>query len=477
MHNILLLFGATGDLAQRYLFPSLLRLFTDGLLPEDFWIRAISRSSHDTPTFHGILRRRLERTQPAFSAKQLDAFLARMEYVSVNMTAPDTVADAVRQLAQQGRCISFLSLPPSLYVSTCQGLAQGGALADPHRLMMEKPIGHDGHSADEILQAIGGLIDETRIFRLDHYLGKPTVQNVLAMRFGNAILEAVWNRQHIDSVQIFVAETAGVDGRDAYYAKSGALRDMVQSHLLQLLCFVAMEQPAQLHTNQIRDEKVKVLRALRPMTCEQIAHSSVRGRYTAGKIQGEYVQGYQPSDDVGIETFVGVTAYVDNPRWAGVPFYLCTGKRLAARSTQIVINYKPVAHWLFHQPDQASAAANRLVIHMQPEEHIQLDLVSSLTGSEWGEITLDSFPLVQANDTGLNRRIAYERLFIDAMHGQATLFVRDDEVRAAWAWIDRILAAWNQTKLPLLSYPAGSWGPKQARPFLPPFAHPSGATA
>ena len=467
MHNSLFLFGATGDLAQRYLFPSLLRLSIDGLLAEDFHIRALALSPHDTGKFREILRPRLQQALPHAGEADIENLLQRIDYRSVDLRDTESVAAAVRDLAGR-KCVSYLAIPPGLYISTCQGLALGGALAAPNRLMLEKPIGHDSASAEEILRSIGALIDEDRVFRLDHYLGKAAVQNLIALRFGNTLLEAVWNRNYIESVQILVSESEGVDGRDAYYARSGALRDMVQSHILQLLCLVAMEPPASLESDRIRDEKVKVLRALRPLKAEHAARDSVRGRYTAGTINGQPAQAYQPPEGSDVETFVGVTAHIDNWRWEGVPFHLCTGKRLAERTTRIVVTLKPVTHWLFERPDRTHATPNRLTFQLQPQENIELGLMSSLAGPEWGALELQPLELELSVPTGLHRRIAYERLFLDAFNGNHALFVRDDEVRAAWAWIDSVSAAWKAADLPLQAYPAGSCGPTAATTFLPP---------
>ena len=467
MHDTLLLFGATGDLAQRYLFPSLLRLQEDGLLPEDFRIRALALSPHDTDKFRGILRERFAQPGPrAPDPAQVEAFLQRVDYRSVDMRDPESVAAAVRDLVSR-RCVSYLSIPPGLYVSTCQGLALGGALEAPARLMLEKPIGHDLASAREINATIGRLIDEDRIFRIDHYLGKAAVQNLLALRFGNTLLEAVWNRNYIDSVHILVSESEGVDGRNAYYARSGALRDMVQSHILQLLCLVAMEPPSSLEADRIRDEKVKVLRALRPLGPADARRHSVRGRYGAGTINGAPVPAYAPPDDSDVETFVAVTAHIDNWRWAGVPFHMCTGKRMAERSTVVTVTLKPVTHWLFEHPDRDNAVPNRLIFRLQPQEDIELGLMSSLAGPEWGTLELHPLELELSSQTGQNRRIAYERLFLDALHGNHALFVRNDEVEAAWAWIDSVVNAWREGGVPLQTYPAGSWGPENASCFLP----------
>jgi glucose-6-phosphate 1-dehydrogenase len=467
MHDTLLLFGATGDLAQRYLFPSLLRLQGDGLLPAEFRVRALALSPHDTDRFRAILRERfasLSHYSP--TAGQVEEFLARVDYRSVDMRTPASVAEAVADLVDRP-CVSYLSIPPGLYISTCEGLALGGAFKAPNRLMLEKPIGADLESAREINAAIGRLIDEDRIFRIDHYLGKAAVQNLLALRFGNTLLEAVWNRNYIESVNILVSETEGVDGRNSYYARSGALRDMVQSHILQLLCLVAMEPPASLGADRIRDEKVKVLRALRPFSATEAERHSVRGRYIAGTIDGAPVQAYAPPDDSDVETFVGVTAHIDNWRWAGVPFHLVTGKRMAERSTVVTVTLKPVTHWLFERPDGAHAAPNRLTFRLQPQEDIELGLMSSLAGPEWGTLELQPLALELSSETGQNRRIAYERLFLDAMHGSHALFVRNDEVEAAWAWIDSVVDGWKRGDVPLEYYPAGTWGPREAVPFLP----------
>lgn len=466
MHDTLFLFGATGDLAQRYLFPSLLRLLGDGLLPEDFRIRALALSPHDTEAFRNLLRSRLQKSHPLATQQDVNALLQRVDYRSVDLRNADSVAEAVADLVDR-HCVSYLAIPPGLYISTCEGLAKGGALAAPHRLMLEKPIGSDSDSAGQILSTIGAWIDEDRVFRLDHYLGKAAVQNLIALRFGNTLLEAVWNRNYIESVHILVAESEGVDGRDAYYARSGALRDMVQSHILQLLCLVAMEPPASLEADRIRDEKVKVLRSLRPLDAANVARDSIRGRYTAGTIEGQPAQAYQPPEGSDVETFAGVTAHIDNWRWSGVPFHLVTGKRLPERTTRVVVTLKSVTHWLFERPHRGQATPNRLVFQLQPQENIELGLMSSLAGPEWGALELQPLELELSVPTGLHRRIAYERLFLDAFNGNHALFVRDDEVRAAWQWIDSVSDAWKAVDLPLQPYPAGTWGPDAAGDFLP----------
>ena len=466
--STLLLFGATGDLAQRYLFPSLLRLHADGLLPVELRIRGLALSAHDDAGFATLLRERLQQAATDGGvAAVIEDFLARVQYRSVDLSDADAVASAVADVADQP-CLSYLSIPPALYPSAAQGLARAGALAAPSRLLLEKPIGSDGASADALLAQIAGLIEEDRTYRIDHYLGKAAVQNLMALRFGNTLLEAVWNRNHIESVHILVAESGGVDGRSAYYARAGALRDMVQSHILQLLALVAMEPPTSMEADRIRDEKVKVLRSLRPLDPATAAPLTLRARYGTGRIDGAEVPGYQPPDDTDPETFAAVTAHIDNWRWAGVPFHLVTGKRLPERSTQLVITLKPVSHWIFDNPPGSQATANRITLQLQPQENIELGLLSSLAGPEWGALELQPLQLELSVPTGQQRRIAYERLLLDAISGNNALFVRADEVRAAWAWTDSVINAWQQAGLAMGSYPAGQWGPQRAARFLPP---------
>ena len=464
MHDTLLLFGATGDLAQRYLFPSLLRLHGDGLLPAGFRVRGLALSGHDSEAFRAILRERLSQLRHYTpTPAQLEQFLARVDYRPVDLRSPASVAEAVADRIGQP-CVSYLSIPPGLYISTCQGLAQAGAFAAPNRLMLEKPIGHDLDSAREINASIGALIDEDRIFRIDHYLGKAAVQNLMALRFGNTLLEAVWNRNHIDSVNILVSETEGVDGRNSYYARSGALRDMVQSHILQLLCLVAMEPPAALQADAVRDEKLKVLRSLKPIRGEDVAHLSVRGQYRAGASSGAAVPGYLEElgkPDSRTETFVALKAEVDNWRWAGVPFYLRTGKRLAERVSEIVIAFKQIPHSIFDD-SAGPVMGNKLVLRLQPDEGVKLWLMIKDPGP--GGLRLQHVPLDMsfAEAFGVHQPEAYERLLMDVVRGNQTLFMRRDEVEAAWAWIDPILSAWDNLRDAPKPYTAGSWGPSAA---------------
>jgi len=460
MLDTLLLFGATGDLAQRYLFPSILHLLRDRLLPEDFRVVAIGRSEHDDAGFGEWLRGRLADERDLALLPEL---LRHTHYHSLDLADPGAVATALAPYAAKP-AVSYLSVPPNLFEPACLGLKRAGLLEAPSRLVLEKPIGHDLDSARHIDATLKASLDESRIFRIDHYLGKAPVQNLLALRFGNTLLEAVWHNRWIESVDILVAETAGVDGREGYYAGYGALRDMVQNHMLQLLALVAMEPPGALDADSIRDEKRKVLRALRPMGATSAGADSVRGRYGDGVVEGQAVKGFVHDGEV--ETFVALRAWIDNWRWTGVPFHLATGKRMAARSTEVVVTFKPVTHWLFDRPVRDRATPNRLRMRLQPDETIELDLMGSLAGPEFGGMELQPLEL-DLSMAQPQRRIAYERLLLDALNGNQTLFVRDDEVEAAWRWIDSVSAAWGEARTPVQAYPAGSWGPQAARDFLP----------
>jgi glucose-6-phosphate 1-dehydrogenase len=463
MHDTLLLFGATGDLAQRYLFPSLLHLLRDRLLPPTFRVVAIGRSEHDDAGFKDWLRERIGDGDDR-DAGALEDLLARTHYLSIDLNDADAMQAALSPYADRP-CVSYLSTPPDLFAPACRGLKAAGLLEGESRLVLEKPIGRDLASAREINATLKSALDESRIFRIDHYLGKAPVQNLLALRFGNTLMEAVWQHRWIESVDILVAETAGVDGREGYYAHYGALRDMVQNHMLQLLALIAMEPPAALDADSIRDEKTKVLRALRPMTAAEATADSVRGRYGNGVVDGEAVKGF--THDSEVETFVALRAHIDNWRWAGVPFRLVTGKRMPSRTTEVVVSFKPVSHWVFERPSKQRARPNRLRMRLQPEETIELGLMGSLAAPEWGATELQPMSLDLSMSPTPHRRIAYERLLIDALKGDQTLFVRDDEVEAAWRWIDSVSAAWQAAATPVQDYPAGSWGPNAAADFLP----------
>jgi glucose-6-phosphate 1-dehydrogenase len=461
--DTLLLFGATGDLSRRYLIASVAHLMRDRLLPATFRLVAIGRQEMDDAQFRQYLREHLPE-QVQRNRGPFEQLLAQTFYVSADLSDRAAMAAALAPYADRPAA-SYLAIPPDLFVPTCEGLEAAGLLAAPSRIVLEKPIGHDLASAREINARLRAFADEDRIYRIDHYLGKAPVQNLMALRFGNTLLEAVWHNRWIASVDILVAETAGVDGREGYYAKYGALRDMVQNHMLQLLALIAMEPPASLDADSLREEKRKVLRSLRPMQPDTVCANSVRGRYGDGVVDGRAVPGFRHESDA--ETFVALRAYIDNWRWAGVPFRLVTGKRLAHRTTEVLVSFKPVSHWIFDRPQAGGAVPNRLLMRLQPDETIELGLMGSLAAPEWGGTELQPLSLDLSMPATTQRRIAYERLILDALHGNQALFVTGEEVEAAWAWIDSISAAWDGCGQAAMPYPAGSWGPADAADFLP----------
>ncbi|WP_420139623.1 glucose-6-phosphate dehydrogenase [Sphingomonas sp.] len=462
----LLLFGATGDLSRRMLLPSLFGLHADGLLPADLEIYGTARSEIDDDAFRKTAADALQSIvkDRDLAPDVLDRFLARVHYVAADASRPETLAtlgEALGPRANAGLAI-FLSTAPSLFESTIAGLEAAGLAGPQTRLALEKPLGHDLASSREINDAVARVFPEARTFRIDHYLGKETVQNLLALRFGNILFEPLWNASAIEHVEITVGETVGLEGRTSYFDGMGSLRDMVQNHMLQLLALVAMEAPAQFTATAVRDEKVKVLRSLRKLDAKE----SVIGQYVAGAVDGKPVPGYadeleKPSDT---ETFVALKAHVDNWRWQGVPFYLRTGKRLPRRTSEIVIQFRPVPHSMFAGKG-AALQPNRLLISIQPEENISFTIMAKQPGLDRDGIRLREVPLDirMANAfADVRRRIAYERLLLDLIEGDPTLFVRRDEVEAQWEWIDAIRAGWEANGMTPKTYPAGTWGPAAA---------------
>ncbi len=461
------LFGATGDLAQRMLFPSLYNLSCDGLLPPDFRIIGSARSVLKTGDFRAQVRRSLEAIE-LYEPDKADAFIARIDYCPVSADRPGDFASLAAKAAPfKDRGIAFyLSTPPSLFAPVVDGLQSVGLTGATTRVAMEKPIGHDLASSREVNAAVGAVFDEEDIFRVDHYLGKETVQNLLVLRFGNMLFEPLWNAIAIEHVQITVAETVGLEGRVSYYDGVGALSDMVQNHMLQLLALVAMEPPASYTAAAVRDEKVKVLRSLRPLDAATAPTHSVKGQYGPGAVEGAPVRSY--AEELGgtspTETFVAVKAHLDNWRWRGVPFYLRTGKRMPTRHSEIMIQFRPVPHSIFATKGNG-LEPNCLVIRLQPHEGIGLQVMTKEPGLDRSGIDLKNVGLdvsLAAAFAGKRRRIAYERLLLDLLEGDTTLFVRRDEIEAAWVWVDSIHQAWDAAGVTARPYAAGTWGPSAA---------------
>jgi glucose-6-phosphate 1-dehydrogenase len=459
----LLLFGATGDLAQRMLLPSLCALHADKLVSEKLEIIGTARQPLDDAGFRNFAREALEKFMPADRRGGMATFLNRLSYQPLDATDTAGYAALASKVGtpKDGLAI-FLSTAPSLFEPTIAGLTAGGLAGETVRIGLEKPLGISLASSREVNDAVARAFPEDRTFRIDHYLGKETVQNLLALRFANILFEPLWNAAHIDHVQITVSETVGLEGRVGFYDGAGALRDMVQNHMLQLLALVAMEPPANFDATAIRDEKVKVLRTLRTVGPDE----TVTGQYRAGAIAGSPVPGYDEElgKDSETETFVAIKAHLDNWRWKGVPFYLRTGKRLPERKTEIVVQFRPVPHSIFAGKG-AQSTPNRLVIGIQPQENITLSLMAKVPGLDRDGIRLREVPLdIAMADAfaGPMKRIAYERLLLDLIEGDQTLFVRRDEVEAQWEWIDGIRASWTDNGLRPRNYTAGSWGPNSS---------------
>ena len=470
--SLLTIFGATGDLAQRMLLPSLYSLQAENLLPPQMRILGTARSELDREGFANLVSAAIGERIPSTERNDaaLRGLLARLDYGAASVdddASMQRLAAKVGELRNSGDVLYHLSTAPRFYVPACHALGAHGAADARTRVMLEKPIGKDLASANAINDGVAQVFDEERVYRVDHYLGKEGVQNLIALRFGNALFEPLWNSVHIEQVQITVGETVGVEGRGDYYDDSGAMRDMLQNHLLQLLCLVAMEPPARFEPTAVRNEKIKVLRSLRAIGREQVAHESVAGQYTPGAIDGVAVPGYvqELGRDSRTETFVALRAHVDNWRWSGVPFYLRTGKRLPSRSTEIYIQFRKVPYSIFGGRAAGDMQPNGLLIRLQPEERIELDLMSKTPGLDRSGLRLSQVALdldFHEEFASARKRIAYERLYLDAIEGNGTLFVRRDETEAAWQWVDAILDGWRSANHAPKPYPAGTWGPSAA---------------
>lgn len=457
----IVVFGATGDLALRKLLPALFHRWRDGQIPDNSRIIAASRDSMADSEYHTLANTHVD---AAPDAEDWAAFCSQVRYVSVDATKSGSGwADLKNRLDPDDNKIRlyYLALPPALYGPISAVLKEEGLCTPNARIVLEKPIGKDLDSARDINRAVCDAFPENNIFRIDHYLGKETVQNLLILRFANWMFEPIWNSNGIDHVQITVAESLGAGKRASYYDTSGALRDMVQNHLLQLACLVAMEPPASLGSDAVRNEKLKVLDALRPIGPAEISRDVVRAQYRSGAIEGEPVAGY--TDELGkdseTETFVAIKAAVDNWRWAGVPFYLRTGKRMSARRSEIVIQFKPVPHDIV---GAGRLHPNRLVIRLQPDEGVKMMLMTKDPGPGGLRLRYVPLNLSYADTFEENYPDAYERLLMAVVRGNLSLFMRRDEVEAAWKWVDGIIGAWDQETPNLYSYAAGADGPSEA---------------
>ncbi len=469
----LVLFGGTGDLAWRKLMPALFQAFRHGSLPEGGRIVGVARDNLSEAQYRSLIRSRFDQVELAKrpSPEEFDRFAALLHFARVDLSRPEDYRALAAMLGerQADTVVMYLATAPSLFTATCEQLAAAGLNTPNTRIVLEKPLGHDLASNRAINAAVRRVFSENQIFRIDHYLGKPSVQNLFALRFGNALFEPLWRRETIANVQITMAEDLGVEQRGAFYDSTGALRDMVQNHALQLLCAVAMEPPINAHADAIRDEKLKVLRSLKPWTPQALSQQVVRGQYMAGKVAGDVVPGYR--DEPGVkaqsttETFVALRAEIANWRWAGVPFYIRTGKRLATRDARIVLNFQPAPHTIFHSPTDG---ANSLVIRLQPRDGLELHLLAQ--GQEnrrhakgaSQSLTPVHLDLDFDKRFGSERVGAYERLLLDVIDGRLNLFVRSDEQEEAWRWVEPIVEHWSSDPSEPRPYAAGTWGPSAA---------------
>ncbi|GAC1607459.1 MAG: glucose-6-phosphate dehydrogenase [Ramlibacter sp.] len=465
----LVLFGGTGDLAWRKLMPALFQAFRHGTLPEGGRIVGVARDSLSDEQYRELIRSRFAEVDLAKrpTAQEFARFAALLHFIRMDLSQP---ADYVRLAAtlrerNADTVVMYLATAPSLFTVACEQLAAAGLNTPQTRIVLEKPLGHDLASNRAINETVRRAFSERQIFRIDHYLGKPSVQNLFALRFGNSLFEPLWRRETIANIQITIAEDLGVEKRGAFYDSTGALRDMVQNHALQLLCAVAMEPPINAHADAIRDEKLKVLRSLKPWTAQSLAQHVVRGQYGEGTSGGEQVPGYRQepgvSADSTTETFVALRTEIANWRWAGVPFYLRTGKRLAGRDAHIVINFRPAPHAIFKSPPGAS---NSLVINLQPRDGLELHLLAQGADNRRQQAALSPVQLDLDFDKrfGSERVGAYERLLLDVIHGRLNLFVRSDEQEEAWRWVEPVVELWNAETDGLRPYAAGTWGPSAA---------------
>jgi glucose-6-phosphate 1-dehydrogenase len=464
----LVLFGGTGDLVTRKLLPALFNAHKDGNLHSQSRIIAIGRRQMSNNDYYEFAYERLTNAKQAISLEEWQQFTSLIHYIQVDATQQSDYTRLKQFLNTTVVNIYYLSTAPALFEIICQNLARLELNHSQSRVVLEKPLGHNLQSSEQINEFVAKFFSEEQIYRIDHYLGKESVQNLMAIRFGNTLFEALWRRQWISSIQITIAEDLGVESRGEFYDKTGAVRDMLQNHLLQLLCIVAMEPPHNLDADTIRDEKLKVLKSLKPLSEDEVLNNVVRGQYKSGSIDGKAVPGYIQEQNIPnnsyTETFVALKAEIQNWRWAGVPFYLRTGKRMQEKLAEIVIQFKDIPCKIF--PSIGNDFANRLIIRLQPDETVQLYFLAKQPGDtnqlQPVYLDLDFNKMLKQK----RRQEGYERLLIEIIRGKITLFVRRDEQRAAWQWVEPILNIWNKLDIAPKLYNAGTWGPSTSSALL-----------
>ncbi|MET3914628.1 glucose-6-phosphate 1-dehydrogenase [Variovorax sp. OAS795] len=465
----LVLFGGTGDLAWRKLMPALFQAFRHGSLPKDGRIVGVARDDLSDDQYRELIQSRFNAVEGAKrpSAEEFEKFASMLYYLRMDLSKPADYARLADLLKQRNAdtVVMYVATAPALFTQVVEQVAAAGLNGPATRIVLEKPLGHDLASNRAINAAVCKVFEEKQVFRIDHYLGKPSVQNLFAMRFGNALFEPIWRREHIANIQITIAEDLGVEKRGAFYDQTGALRDMVQNHALQLVCAIGMEPPINSHADAIRDEKLKVLRALKPWTPETLGLHAIRGQYVAGTAYGERVPGYR--DEPGVdpesrtETFVALRTEIANWRWAGVPLYIRTGKRLASRDARIEVNFRPTPHAIYRAP---SGAVNKLVINLQPKDGLELHMLAQAqdnrqrNGHSAAQLAPVQLDLDFDKRFGAERVGAYERLLLDVIDGRLNLFVRSDEQEEAWRWVEPLIDSWASDGAPR-PYAAGTWGP------------------
>ncbi|MFO0318871.1 MAG: glucose-6-phosphate dehydrogenase [Neisseriaceae bacterium] len=464
----LLLFCGTGDLFKIKLLPALYNAFMENNFKNGSRIIAIGRRDFTNSSYCDFAYEKTVNAKQEIDTASWNEFCKLIHYLKVDINNENDYVSLSNLLSKEIINIFYLSTAPTLFQPICEALAKFNLNHVKSRVVLEKPLGHDLQSSEEINEFVASFFTEEQIYRIDHYLGKESVQNLMAIRFGNTLFEALWRRQWISSVQITIAENLGVESRSEFYDKTGALRDMLQNHLLQLLCIVAMEPPFSLDADTIRDEKLKVLKSLKPLNADDVLNNVIRGQYKSGAIDGKSVPGYIQEENIPpnsyTETFVALKAEIQNWRWAGVPFYLRTGKRMQEKVAEIVIQFKDIPCKIF--PSAVSNFANRLIIRLQPDETIQLFFLAKQPGDtnqlQQAYLDLDFAKMFKTR----HRQEGYERLLLDVIRGKLTLFVRRDEQKAAWAWVEPILDTWNKLDIAPKLYTSGTWGPSTSSALL-----------